>query len=314
MRDLIRLLRLYAPYRWWIAGGIALGLITILANFGLLALAGWFLASAGVVGLAGFAAQNAFNFFTPAAGVRFFATVRVVCRYTGRLVDHEATFRELAGLRGFLYAKLEPLAPAGLAGDRGGDLLSLLVADIDRLGDFCLLVFAPAVTALIGAIAMALVFTAFAPLAGLALIAGLILAGLALPLASLALGKRASRRTVALEAGLRADLVDSVQGMAELLTYNAAPAMTARIDKASDALIAEQKSLAGIAGFGAGATLLIACLTMTAMLLIGGTLIHAHRLPGPDLALLALGALAAFEAVAPLPQAFQRLGDIRASA
>ena len=36
MRDLIRLKRLYAPDRLWIAGGLALGLITVLANFGLL--------------------------------------------------------------------------------------------------------------------------------------------------------------------------------------------------------------------------------------------------------------------------------------
>ncbi|MHB1302579.1 MAG: thiol reductant ABC exporter subunit CydC [Acidiphilium sp.] len=314
MRDLIRLLQLYASHWGWIAGGIALALVTVLANFGLLALSGWFLATAGVVGLAGYAAQNAFNFFTPAAAVRFFATTRVVARYAGRLVDHEATFRQLAGLRTTLYARLEPLAPAGLAGDRGGDLLARLVADVDRLGDFFLRVVSPAAVAAVGSALMALVFAAFAPIAGLLLLAGLLLAGFGLPLASLALGRAASRESVALQTAMRADLVDSVQGMAELLTCNAAPEMAARIDRASRSLIARQGRLAGISGFGAGATLLIANLTMTEMLAAGGRLAFAHRLAGPDIALLALGAMAAFEAVAPLPAAFQLLGGMRESA
>lgn len=314
MRELIRLLRLYAPYRLWIAGGLLLALATILANFGLLALAGWFLAASGLVGLAGFAAQNAFNFFTPAAGVRFFATVRVLGRYAGRIVDHEATLRQLAGLRAFLFEKLEPLAPAGLAGERSGDLLSRLVADIDRLGDVYLRVLAPFAVGAAAALAMAATLAFFAPIAGLALLAGLALAGLAVPAASLALGARPSREAVAVRNEMRADIVDAVQGIAELLTYNAAPAMEARIAAANERLIAQEARLAAIAGFGAAAGLLIANATMGTALLIGLPLAAAHLLPGTDVPLLALGTLAAFEAVAPLPQAFQLLGGMAESA
>lgn len=314
MHDLIRLLRLCAPYRLWMVGGIGFGLVTLLANFGLLALSGWFLTSAGLVGLAGFAAQNAFNFFTPAAGVRFFATLRVGARYAGRLVDHEATFRLLSGLRTAVFAALEPLAPAALATDRGGDLLARLVADVDRLGDFFLRVISPAVVALIGTLTMALVFAAFTSLASAALLLGLVLAGLVLPLVSRSLGEMPSRDSVALQTAMRADLVDSVQGMAELLTYNAAPSMLARVDQASAALIARQGRLAVVGGFGVGASQLIANLTMAAMLLIGGRLVLAHRLAGPDLTLLALGTMAAFEAVAPLPATFQLLGSMMESA
>ncbi|MGC8469650.1 MAG: thiol reductant ABC exporter subunit CydC, partial [Acetobacteraceae bacterium] len=132
MSDLARLLRLHRLYWRWIAGGVAMGLVTVLANFGLLALSGWFLASAASVGLAGYAAQNAFNLFTPAAGVRFFATVRVLGRYAARLLDHEATFRLIAAIRVDLFARLVPLAPLGLA-DRSGEVLAKLVADVERL-------------------------------------------------------------------------------------------------------------------------------------------------------------------------------------
>jgi ATP-binding cassette subfamily C protein CydC len=311
MRDLMRI---YRPYRLWMMGGIGLALLTVLANFGLLALAGWFLASTGFVGVSSYAAQNAFNFFVPSAGVRFFATLRVLARYLGRLVDHEATLRQLAGLRSFFYARIEPLAPAGLLGERSGDLVGRLVADIDRLGEFHLRVFAPFAVAFLAALAMALLFWALVPATGLALLFGLILAGLAVPLATQALGNRPSRHAVALKAAMRADVVDAIQGMAELLTYGAAPAFTERIDRANRALIAEEKKLAAIAGLGAAATTLVAGLTMLAMLLIGGALILSYRLGGADLPLFILGALAAFEAVAPLPQAFQYWGGMREAA
>ncbi|WBO58597.1 hypothetical protein GT370_15740 [Acidocella sp. MX-AZ03] len=111
MSDIWRLIRLTAPRKGWMLAGLGLATLTLLANFGLLALSGWFLAATAIAGLAGFAAQNAFNFFTPSAMVRFFATLRVASRYAERLVTHEATFRLLADLRVWFYTRLEPLAP-----------------------------------------------------------------------------------------------------------------------------------------------------------------------------------------------------------
>ena len=314
MRDLIRLMRLYQPDRLWIAGGLALGLLTILANFALLSLSGWFLASAAVVGLAGYAAQNAFNLLAPAAGVRFFATLRVVCRYAGRLVDHEATFRQLALLRTYLYARLETLAPAALDLERSGDLLSRLVSDIDRLGDVYLRVVAPFAVFALAALAMSAWFLLFVPLAGGVLLFGLVLAGIVVPALSLAAGARPSREVVALQNGLRADLVDATQGMADLLSCNAAPALMARIAASGELLAKGQARLAALSGVGVAAGQLVANLTLAMMLLIGGALVARQRLPGPDLPLLALGALAAFEATAPLPLAFQLLGGMREAA
>ena len=313
MRELIRLLRLHAPYWRWMAGGIALGLITVLANFGLLALSGWFLASAAVVGLSGFAAQNAFNIFTPSAGVRFFATVRVAGRYGARLVDHEATFRQIAALRVYLFSRLVPLAPLGLA-DRGGDVLSRLVADVERLSDFYPRVLVPVLVAVLGSVLMALAFAAFSPAAGVALFLLLLAAGVAVPLIGLRRASAPGRDIVALEAGLRADMVDTVQGMADLLTYGAAEAMASRIAEADAGLIARQRRMRSIDGFGAAAASLLTNAAMAVMLLIGVPGVRAGGISGPDLALLVLGALAAFEAVSPLSQALPLLAQIRASA
>lgn len=313
MRDLARLLRLHAPYWRWMASGVALGLVTVLANFGLLALSGWFLASAAAAGLAGYAVQNAFNLFTPAAGVRFFATVRVLGRYAARLVDHEATFRQIAALRVYLFSRLVPLAPLGLA-DRGGDVLARLVADVERLNDFYPRVLVPILVAGVGSVAMALVFGAIAVPAGVVLFLLLLVAGMAVPLVGLRLAAVPGREIVATEAALRADMVDTVQGMADLLTYGAAEAMVARIASADASLLSQQQRMRAIDGFGAASASLLASLAMGAMLLIGIPAVRSGAISGPDLALLVLGALAAFEAVSPLAQALPLLAQIRASA
>lgn len=313
MRDLARLLRLHRPYWRWIAGGVAMGLVTVLANFGLLALSGWFLASAAAVGLAGYAAQNAFNLFAPAAGVRFFATVRVLGRYAARLLDHEATFRLIAAIRVDLFARLVPLAPLGLV-DRSGEVLAKLVADVERLADFYPRVLAPAAVAALASVAMALILGLFAPAAGVALLVLLVLAGVAVPVLALRAAARPAREVVAIEAAMRADLVDAVQGMADLLTCGAAEAMAARIEAADHELIRRQGRLRATDGFAAAAAGLVANTALLAMLVIGVPLLREGRISGPVLALLVLGAMGAFEAVAPLGGAMALLGVIRASA
>src|SRR5271165_874891 len=181
MRDLIRLHRLFKPQASWMRGGLALACVTILANFGLMTLSGWFLAATALTGLASYAVQNSFNFFTPAAMVRLFATLRVVSRYTERLLTHEATFRLLADLRVWFYTKLEPLAPAALQGYRAADLLSRIVADIDTLNLFYLRVYVPLLTAALTTLVMVLFFAIFSWPAALALAAGLLAAGVGVP-------------------------------------------------------------------------------------------------------------------------------------
>ncbi len=99
--------------------------------------------------------------------VRFFATLRVVSRYTERLLTHEATFRLLADLRVWFYTKLEPLAPAALQGYRAADLLSRIVADIDTLNLFYLRVYVPLLTAALTTLVMVLFFAIFSLARGL---------------------------------------------------------------------------------------------------------------------------------------------------
>ena len=51
MKDFLRLLRLFEGSWRWILAGIGLSVLVILANVGLLALSGWFIAAMALAGL-----------------------------------------------------------------------------------------------------------------------------------------------------------------------------------------------------------------------------------------------------------------------
>ena len=314
MSDIWRLIRLTAPRKGWMLAGLGLATLTLLANFGLLALSGWFLAATAIAGLAGFAAQNAFNFFTPSAMVRFFATLRVASRYAERLVTHEATFRLLADLRVWFYTRLEPLAPAALQGQRSADLLGRIVSDIDTLNLFYLRVFVPVLTALAAALLMASFFAFFSVPAALALILGLGLNGALAPVLTARLGAGPGGAITRLNAGLRAEYVEALQGMGELLVSGAAPAMQARAAALNEELAAAQARLGGVAALGASLSGLAANATLLAVLVFGARRFEAGGLGAAQVPMLLLGAMAAFEATAPLPGALNYLGQIKTAA
>ena len=314
MSDIWRLIRLTAPRKGWMLAGLGLATLTLLANFGLLALSGWFLAATAIAGLAGFAAQNAFNFFTPSAMVRFFATLRVASRYAERLVTHEATFRLLADLRVWFYTRLEPLAPAALQGQRSADLLGRIISDIDTLNLFYLRVFVPVLTALAAALLMASFFAFFSVPAALALILGLGLNGALAPVLTARLGAGPGAAITRLNAGLRAEYVEALQGMGELLVSGAAPAMQARAAALNEELAAAQARLGGVAALGASLSGLAANATLLAVLVFGARRFEAGGLGAAQVPMLLLGAMAAFEATAPLPGALNYLGQIKTAA
>ncbi|MGD8937538.1 MAG: thiol reductant ABC exporter subunit CydC [Thiogranum sp.] len=310
MKDLLRLLRLFVPWLPWLLLGVLLSFATLLANVALMALSGWFISAMALAGAAG----ASMNYFTPAALIRAAAIVRTAGRYAERLVTHEATFRLLAELRVWFYRRLEPLAPALLENYRSGDLLSRIRADIDTLDHVYLRLLVPAAVALLATTVFVAVLWRYHPLLALAEGSLMLVAGLGVPWLVNRLGRAAGRRKVEVSAELRAALVTDVQGMGELLVYGAAPRHAEHMDALAQELARRQRTLSGLHGLSQGALGLCANLAMWAMLVLAIPMVSAHTLAPPALAMLALFALAGFEAVMPLPQAMQALGEALAAA
>ncbi|MBB4196679.1 thiol reductant ABC exporter subunit CydC [Rhodoblastus sphagnicola] len=310
MTNLLRLLALYRPYALWIGASVLISLASLLANIGLIAVAGWFITAMAAAGLAGVT----IDYFTPAALIRALAILRSGGRYVDRLISHEATFRLMGELRGHIFASLEPLAPAALADLRSGDITERLRGDIDRLEHVFLRLVSPLVVAwLVGAILVAALARWNGAMA-LAAAAIFLLAGVAAPALGARAGRAPSRVAATTSADLRARLTDDIKGLAPLLATGADARHIAALERKMDDLLAAEAKVARVGALGQACVGATGELAALAVLAFGAPLLRAGALKSPDLAMAVLAALAALEAFAPLAGAFGGLFGILASA
>ena len=109
-----------------VLAAVGIGLAGELSALGLLATGGWLLLSASL--------RPPILLLSIAIGaVQLFSLLRGTARYAERLASHDLGLRVQAGLRGWLYRRLEHLGPAGLPGGDRGDLLARLVRDVRHL-------------------------------------------------------------------------------------------------------------------------------------------------------------------------------------
>ncbi|MER6026366.1 thiol reductant ABC exporter subunit CydD [Streptomyces sp. NPDC001851] len=245
---------------------------------------------------------------------RAFGIGRAVFRYAERLVSHDAVLRMLADTRVAVYRRLERLAPAGLRTVRRGDLLTRLVADVDALQDYWLRWMLPASVA-VAVSAGSVGFTAWLlPEAGAALAAGLVAAGVGVPLVTATVARRTERRLAPARGALATRVTDLLTGTAELTVAGALPARTGAARRADGTLTRIASRAAAVTALGDGLTALISGLTVTATALFGVQAVAAGRLHGVAMAVVVLTPLAAFEAVLGLPLAVRYRQRVRRSA
>ncbi len=313
MKNLFPFLRLLWPHRDWVIWAFFFGCLTLFASIGLLALSGWFLSATAVAGLGIAAAQN-FNIFTPSAGIRGFAIMRTVGRYVERLLSHETTLRLLSSLRVWFYRHIEPQAPAGLYRHRSGDLLNRIVTDIDTLDSLFIRVVSPSFVALFVASLVSFFLWWLAPVIALAFLLFYLTAGVLLPLLSHLLGQQTGAAIQRQLATLRTNLLEDLHGMADLTIYGAWQRHEQARREENEVLLKLQEKMARIRGFNNAMLTIVAGVAALTALYVAIPLAQGGAFDGALLALIAFGILAAFEAIIPLPAAYQMLGKISAAA
>lgn len=296
-----RLLALAAPYARRMALAALLGFLTVASGLGLMATSAYLISRAALQ-------PSIAELQVAIVGVRFFGIARGVARYLERTVSHDVTFRLLARLRVWFYAALEPLAPARLWAFRSGDLLGRVVADVETLENFYLRVLAPLAVALLSSILVLLLLGSMDPRLALALLGFLILAGIALPLLARALARSTGRGMVQARAELNAVLVEGTQGLADLLALGAGEEHLARTQRLGRRLGELQGRMARVTGLERALSGLLVNAATVAVVAVAIPLVTAGRLDGVNLAVVALAVIAGFEALLPLPAAFQAMG------
>ncbi|TFC93473.1 thiol reductant ABC exporter subunit CydC [Cryobacterium sp. TMT3-29-2] len=301
-------LRLAQPPARRFAPGLAAGVLSAFFAVALLASSAWLITRA--------AEQPPIMFLSMAVvGVRAFALGRSAFRYLERLASHDAAFRQLADLRLGVFARILPLAPAGLGGTSRGDLLSRLVRDVDDLQDFPLRVVQPLATAGILAIVSVAGVWSVLPAAGLTLALTLLAAGLLATFASSALSARSERRLAPLRGDLAGEVLEVVENLDVLTAFGALDARLATLAAADDRL--RRTSLRRSLGVGVqGAVLsLFAGLATVAALWVGiPALSGPAGISGPAFAVVVLVPMAVFEVFGMVPLALGVWRQVHSSA
>lgn len=306
----LRLMKLYRPYRNWMLLGVLLSLLSVLANVTLMTVSGWFIAAMGIAGVAGVS----MNYFTPAGLIRGCSIIRTGGRYAERLVTHDATLLFLSGLRRTVYDHVERLSVSELSLYRSGTLLNRMGADIDRLERFYIGFVVPVLTAFIAGVVFVVFLSFYDAALAFTLAVLLMLSGCLFPLFISYRTRMLEQETVQDMTAMRTELVGSLQGLGELLVYDANEWYGAEQKDIERRVIEKQLCLNRYTVLSAAVLELSSYTALWFALLFGIPLVTAKVIAPAELVLLALFSLSVFESVMPLPAAFQSLNAVRESA
>lgn len=304
--ELRALVRLAGVDGWRFALAATLGIVSVLAAAGLMALSGYLICRA---------AQQPpiLSLSVVIAGVRAVAFLRPASRYGERLSSHDVAFRSLGRLRTSTFRRIEPLAPADLEEFRDGELLTRMVRDIDELQDLVLRVLmpvtvaVPAVLIVVGGVA--LVSPTIAAVLGVGLLVGAVVPSAV----AYRVTAQARERQAGLRSQLTADLVDALGAAPELWLNEADGRTAARLAEDDRGLVDAARRDAAGAGLADAVSVAVTGLTALAVLATA-TASAGHGTLNPlYVASLTLVAIASFEAVLPLGIAARHLPSVRSA-
>ncbi|TNC24804.1 thiol reductant ABC exporter subunit CydD [Amycolatopsis alkalitolerans] len=295
------------PHRWRLALACIAGALALGSGVALTATSAWLISTAALH-------PPILTLTVAIVAVRTFGIAKGVLRYVERLLSHDVALRALAELRVRVWSTLVRLGPALTERLRRGDLLQRMVSDVDAQQDLLVRVLVPGVSAAVVAAAASITVGALLPEAGVLLLVGLLCAGVLAPAMSAFAARRAERDTTGLRAEVTSGTVEVLEAAPDLIAYGAAAGRHTSLRETDTVLTSALRRSARARGLGAGTGTLSLGATMIGSLLLGIAALRAGRLPGPELAVLALTPLAAAELVAALPEAAQRFLSARHSA
>lgn len=281
--------------------GLILALLTAVANFLLMFLSGWLIASAAAAGVGGVVLQNAFNMTLPATGVRFLAITRIVSRYLERIVNHDIALRAIGSLRSWSFRKLIPHSVLLARFTRSGDFLNRFVNDTEKMGQVFLEVLTPIFTAIGGSILAVLILAYFLPEGGMILAVGLFIAGGIVPLITQKLISQPTRKVAQYNETLQGEIVETIHALEDITVCGDVQEHLKQLLTTQDDIDGASKAEFLRANTMRQTITMIALATTVAVALAAAHAFKVHTLlDSPQIAMLALGALASFEFITPL--------------
>ncbi|GAA2178707.1 thiol reductant ABC exporter subunit CydC [Leucobacter tardus] len=176
------------------------------------------------------------------------AAVKAALRYLEQFTGHWVAFTALQRLRVLFFERLVPQAPAATSGRASAELTERATRDIDRIEVFFAHTFPP----VIASVAVPAITLVWLGVSGDPLLAGIIAVFLALalllPFVSAGATWRASRGIAADRGRVATHVADDVQGVREVLAFEAERSRLASLGDADASLAAAQRGLARVVG------------------------------------------------------------------
>jgi ATP-binding cassette subfamily C protein CydC len=289
----------------------AMAVLALVAGVGLLALAGWFIASSAVAGLA---AASTFSFLYPSATVQALAVARTLSRYGERISTHEVTLDLVGRLRTTLFGRALALPRNRASELRSSDLLGRITADTDAVENLLLRTAFPLILAFAALVGGAAFLAVFSVPVALAVAIGVSVTSCVL----ITFGHRQSRRPaqalVAARTRARVSLIEAIDGLPELRSFGAQPLAKAEVARNLVDLAASRRRLSALAARGQSVGGVLADLTLFAVVAVAAGLVLGPRLSPPIFVMACLIAIVIFEPVSALPGAVSALARGRAAA
>ncbi len=307
MKDMKQIMTLVLTEKKYIVFAVLFGFFAAVSSIGLMGMSGYLISRAALH-------PPLYALTLSIIAVRFFGLARAGTRYVERYVSHHATFSILGRIRVFFYDKLEPLAPAVFMNYRSGDLLSRIMADVERLQFFFLRVLYPPFVTLLVFLATGYLLSFFswaatgALLAGLLVTAGIIPAVITYFARDNGLHLRQERARISVQA------TEFLLGFVDLKVNGQIDHRKAMMEQTSAVLIKEQQRNGLLAAAGESAALLGAFFTTWVVLICGIFAVVDGQIDGVFLAVMVLVTLTAFESATPVAAIPAHLEESRVAA
>lgn len=228
-------------------------------------------------------------------GVRGFALGRAFFRYVERISLHDSAFQMLANLRPKVFAKVIPLAPAGLGASNRTETLNRLVSDVDEIQNLPLRVIGPIAQSMVVSLLTVGVFAFVVPAAALSLLLALAAATvLAMPLSE-RFSRESNKTAAGLKANLSQDTTNFLENLAVIDAFGWSAQQLNKISKSQSQVLITTKRQSLSAGLGSALFSILATFATVACTFFAAQSVSNGLIAGEMLAVVALVPIAVFD-------------------
>ncbi len=297
-RVLLQLLKFAAPWKGRLSATFVLGVLRVLAFIGVSLLSA----------MAAVAVKNGEDYSSLLITLGIVAVAAAVLHWLESWLAHDMAFRMLSEMRIALFRKLDRLAPAFMLRRRSGDLINLATHDIEMVEYFFAHTVTPVFVAVLVPALVLVLLAGFDITLALGLLPFLFLVVL-MPVMMRSRIDRLAGRARQLLGALSAHTVESLQGLGELLAFQATDKRREQFVQLIEQHYRERMPFFKEMVRHIVVTDLLTLMAGLVVILIAVSLVAAGELDAVYLPLLALASMAAFLPVIEISDAGRQLAE-----